>query len=76
MKKKIFQKENYWPFPKLYGSCGRVIIESFEGETFANYLSYSFIDRVIAVFHNSQILFFIIDNLNKDYSVKLIFTRD
>jgi len=43
---KLFRKEENWPFPLYYGSCGRVLIESFEGQTLNAYLPSPFLLRV------------------------------
>jgi hypothetical protein len=42
----MFPKKDDWPFPEYIGSCGRVIIESFEGETLSDLIQSSFYDRV------------------------------
>ena len=38
------QREN-WPFPNYYGSCGRVIIESYHGKTLNNFIEHDFLTR-------------------------------
>ena len=43
----MFKNEDGWPFPKLYGTCGRMIVESYEGNTLAHYLNYPFKLRVL-----------------------------
>jgi len=43
---KLFKKEEKWPFPFYYGSCGRVFVESFEGRTLDFYLHSPFLKRV------------------------------
>ena len=42
----MFEKEDNWPFPKYYGSCGRVIIESYEGDTLDKFVKKTFKSRV------------------------------
>lgn len=43
----MFPNNEGWPFPVYYGSCGRVIVESYEGKTLNFYLEHPFLLRVI-----------------------------
>lgn len=42
----MFQQKDQWPFPIYYGSCGRIIVESYEGKTLNYYFDHPFVYRV------------------------------
>jgi hypothetical protein len=42
----MFSQEKNWPFPKYYGSCGRNIVESFEGRVLSDFIEKPFFERV------------------------------
>lgn len=47
----MFRQENGWPFPKFYGSCGRIIVESNEGKTIDQFFNRPFSTRVLKFFY-------------------------
>lgn len=42
----MFPQNEGWPFPRYYGACGRIIVESNEGRTLDYYIDKSFHLRV------------------------------
>lgn len=42
----IFKNEDGWPVPKIYGACGRLIVEKFCGQTLTHLINLSWNKRV------------------------------
>ncbi|CAM1330892.1 C3orf58 (predicted) [Pycnogonum litorale] len=57
-----FKPENGWPFPRLYGLCGRIAVFEDCGSTLANFVSASWKTRVLLSYQLLRIADFLTNN--------------
>lgn len=68
----IFAKKNNWPVPRMYGFCGKIIVEEYCGENLNAVEHYNWFDRAYVAFQILQLA----KNFTENHNVFRLYLTD